>query len=60
MGSTVRSTLMIIWNLLDNPGTRYNDLGEDYFSNRIDKGRRIRNHVRQLEALGFEVSLAAA
>ena len=43
---------MIVYNLLANPGTRYHDLGEDYFNNRIDQGRRIRNHVRQLEALG--------
>jgi len=58
--ATARSTLVIIWNLLNEPGTRYTDLGEDYFINRVDQGRRIRNHVRQLQALGFEVTLAAA
>jgi len=58
--ATARSTLVIIWNLLGSPGTRYTDLGEDYFVNRMDKGRRVRNHVRQLEALGFEVTLAVA
>ncbi|MGB8020012.1 MAG: IS110 family transposase [Candidatus Nanopelagicales bacterium] len=55
--ATARSTLVIVNNLLANPGTRYHDLGEDYFNNRIDQGRRIRNHVRQLEALGYEVTL---
>lgn len=40
--ATARSTLVIVYNLLANPGTRYNDLGEDYFHNRIDQGRRIR------------------
>jgi transposase len=55
--ATARSTLVIVYNLLANPGTRYNDLGEDYFNNRIDLGRRTRNHVRQLEALGYEVTL---
>ena len=58
--ATARSTLVIIWNLLGSPGTRHTDLGEDYFVNRMDKGRRVRNHVRQLEALGFEVTLAVA
>lgn len=55
--ATARSTLVIVYNLLANPGTRYNDLGEGYFNNRVDQGRRIRNHVRQLEALGYEVTL---
>lgn len=58
--ATARSTLVIIWNLLSQPGTHYDDLGADYFINRIDQGRRIRNHVRQLESLGFEVTLVAA
>jgi len=58
--ATARSTLVIIWNLLNEPGTRYTDLGEDYFINRVDQGRRIRNHVRQLQALGFEVTLTTA
>jgi transposase len=55
--ATARSTLVIVYNLLADPGTRYHDLGEDYFNNRLDQGRRIRNHVRQLEALGYEVTL---
>jgi transposase len=55
--ATARSTLVIIWNLLSNPGTRYTDLGEDYFVTHVDQARRIRNHVHQLEALGFEVTL---
>lgn len=58
--ATANSTLTIIWNLLNDPGTRYNDLGETYFINRLDQGRRIRNHVRQLEALGFGVTLTVA
>lgn len=55
--ATARATLVIVYNLLASPGTRYHDLGEDYFNNRIDQGRRTRNHVRQLEALGYEVTL---
>ena len=41
-----------------NPGSR--DLGADYHTSRIDAERRTRNHVRQLEALGYNVTLTAA
>jgi transposase len=58
--ATARTTLVIIWNLLNDPGSRYTDLGEHYHVNRVDQGRRIRNHVRQLQALGFEVTLVVA
>jgi transposase len=58
--ATARTTLTIIWHLIDDPGSRYADLGEDYYINRIDKGRRVRNHVRQLEALGYQVTLGTA
>ena len=55
-----RSILVIIWHLLANPGTTFHDLGVDFNDQRIDIGRRTRNHVRQLEALGFNVTLTAA
>ena len=55
-----RSILVIIWQLLSHPGLRYHDLGADYHTRRIDTERRTRNHVRQLEALGYTVTLTAA
>jgi transposase len=55
-----RSILVIIWHLLANPDARYQDLGPDYFASRIDTERRKRNHVRQLEALGYTVTLQPA
>ena len=55
-----RSILVIIWHLLADPGARFTDLGEDHYASRIDKGRRIRNHVRQLEALGYTVTITSA
>ena len=58
--AVARSTLVIVWHLLSNPGQRYRDLGSDYFTNRIDRERRTRNHVRQLQALGYQVTLSAA
>jgi hypothetical protein len=39
---------------------RYHDLGADYHTSRIDKTKKARNHVRQLEALGYTVTLAPA
>ena len=58
--AVARSTLVIVWHLLSNPGLRYRDLGSDYFTNRIDRERRTRNHVRQLQALGYQVTLSDA
>jgi transposase len=58
--AVARSILMIIWQLLSHPGLRYHDLGADYHTSRIDTERRTRNHVRQLEALGYTVTLTAA
>jgi transposase len=55
-----RSILVIIWHLLADPATRYFDLGADYHANRVDKDKKIRTHVRQLEALGLTVTLTSA
>jgi hypothetical protein len=35
-------------------------LGADYHTRRIDTERRTRSHVRQLEALGYNVTFIAA
>jgi len=58
--AVARSILVIIWHLLADPATRFQDLGPDYYSNRIDKNKKIRNHVRHLEALGYTVTLNPA
>ena len=52
-----RSILIIVWHLLSNPDTRYHDLGADFYDNRINPERKKRNHVQQLEALGYSVTL---
>ena len=36
---------------------RYRDLGSDYVRHRTDPRRRTQAHVRQLEALGYTVTL---
>jgi len=58
--AVARSILVIIWHLLADPAARYHDLGAGYWADRIDTGKKARNHIRQLEALGFTVSLAPA
>ncbi len=55
-----RSILVIIWHLLNNPQDRYADLGPDYHASRTDKDKKIRNHIRQLQALGLTVTIAPA
>ena len=58
--AVARTLLVIIWHLLANRATRFEDLGEDYYLNTIDTDRRARSHIRQLEALGYTVTLAQA
>jgi transposase len=58
--AVARSILVIVWHLLAEPTARYRDLGADWYASRIDKGKKARNHIRQLEALGFTVTLAPA
>ncbi len=52
-----RSLLVIIWHLLADPDARYTDLGSDFYTTRISPERRKRGHIRQLEALGYKVTL---
>jgi transposase len=58
--AVARSILIIVWQLLADPTTRYRDLGADYHTTRIDTTRKIRNHIAQLTALGYRVTLEPA
>ena len=58
--AVARSILVIIWNLLADPAARYQDLGAAYHASHMDTGKKVRNHVRQLEALGYAVALTQA
>ena len=55
-----RSILVIVWHLLAEPGTRFHDLGGDFYDNRVDPQRSTRVHIRRLEALGYRVTLQPA
>ena len=58
--AVARSILVIIWHLLADPGARFADLGPDYYASRTDKDKKIRNHIRQLQALGMNVTITPA
>ena len=49
--AVARSILVIIWHLLADPAARFTDLGSGYYQARTDKDRKIKNHIRQIEAL---------
>jgi transposase len=55
-----RSILIIIWHLLADPDARFHDLGAGFYHTRINPERAKRNHIRQLEALGYKVTLQPA
>ena len=53
-----RSVLVIIFHLLADPEARFRDPGPGYYDTHIDRQRKIRNHIRQLQALGLYVTTA--
>ena len=58
--AVARSILVIIWNMLNDPTARFRDLGADYHTTRINTERRTRNHIAQLIAMGYRVTLEPA
>ncbi|WP_248965780.1 IS110 family transposase [Sphaerisporangium perillae] len=52
-----RSILVIIWHLLSDPEAHFIDLGADFYARRTNPDRKKRNHIRELEALGYRVTL---
>ncbi|GAA2231483.1 IS110 family transposase [Kitasatospora cystarginea] len=58
--AVARTILVIVWHLINNPDTQYTDLGPDYHQRLIDPTRRTRDLVRQLAALGHQVTLTPA
>ena len=59
--AVARSILVIIWHLLADPAARFTDLGHGYYQARTDKDKKIKNHIRQIEALlGHPVTITKA
>ena len=55
-----RSILVIVWHLLSDEQAVFNDLGADHFTRHVNSETKKRNHIRQLEALGYNVTLSPA
>jgi transposase len=55
-----RSIVVIVWHLLASDDARFTDLGADHFTKHLDPDAKKRNHIRQLEALGYTVTLTPA
>jgi transposase len=52
-----RSIMVIVWHLLKDPAARYRDLGPGHYALHTDRSRKARGHLRQLKALGYDVTL---
>jgi transposase len=55
-----RSILVIVWHLLHDPGTGFIDLGADHLTRSTNPDSTRHRHVRELEALGYTVTLTPA
>jgi len=55
-----RSILIIIWHLLADDQATFTDLGPGHYHTRAGTQRAIRNHIRGLHALGYQVTLHPA
>ena len=55
--AVARSIMIIVWHLLNDPAARYRDLGPDFYASRINRDKKIRNHLRGLQALGVTVTV---
>src|SRR3954462_3882339 len=55
-----RSILTIVGQLLSDENVHFIDLGPGYYDSHTNPQRKVRNHVRELQALGFAVTLNPA
>jgi transposase len=55
-----RSILIIVWQLLNDDPAQFIDLGSGYYETRVNLNRKMRNHIRELQNLGYRVTLEPA
>ncbi|MDN5790400.1 MAG: hypothetical protein L0H25_05970 [Micrococcales bacterium] len=55
-----RSILVIIWHLLSDETATFHDLGPDFYDSRIRPEHKKHTQIRELEALGYQVTLSPA
>jgi transposase len=58
--AVARSVLVIIWHLLSDPEARFTDLGPDWHQRKAGRDRKIAAHLKQLQALGLDVTITPA
>lgn len=56
--AVARSILVIAWHLINDPDSHYQELGADWHQRHLNPARKTRDLVRQLQALGHQVTLA--
>ena len=52
--------LVLVWYLVPDESVQFHDLGPGYYDSRISPERKKRNHIRELEGLGYRVTLQPA
>lgn len=52
-----RSVLVVVWHLLSDPEAHFQDLGSDFYQRSRGIERQKASHIRQLQALGYRVTL---
>lgn len=57
--AVARSIMIIVWHLLSDPAARYRDLGPDWHDTHVNRDKKIRNHIRGLQALGLTIAITA-
>jgi transposase len=57
--ATGNSMLTSVHALLSDPDASYQDLGADYYEQRMHTRRQARNHVKSLERLGYKFTIQA-
>ena len=57
--AVARSIMIIVWHLLNDPAARYRDLGPDFYASHTSRDKKIRTHLRGLQALGLTVTITA-
>jgi len=55
-----RSILVIVWALLSDEQAQFIDLGPDHYASRTNPERKVRQHIRELQELGYTVTLNPA
>jgi transposase len=60
MVAVARNILEIAYILISDPDARFHDLGFDWHDRHINRTRKTRQHIRELEHLGYTVTLTPA